>query len=183
MSVSVTFSGRSPIDTSRSTQASAAAPAPEVTSRTSSSVLPCSTSPLRTAAATVIAVPCWSSWNTGNAHAPAQLGLDGEAFGRLDVLQVDRAEGRLQRGDDIAEARRVVGIDLDVEHVDAGELLEQDGLALHHRLAGERADVAEAQHRGAVGDHRHQVAARGVVVARRAGSATIASQAAATPGE
>ena len=32
MSVSVTFSGRSPIDTSRSTQASAAAPAPEVTS-------------------------------------------------------------------------------------------------------------------------------------------------------
>jgi hypothetical protein len=43
-------------------------------------------------------------------------------------------------------------VDLDVEHVDAGELLEQDRLALHHRLGGERPDVAEAQHRGAVGD-------------------------------
>jgi hypothetical protein len=58
MSVSVTFSGRNPIDTSRSTQASAAAPAPEVTSFTSESCLPCSSKPLRTAAATVMAVPC-----------------------------------------------------------------------------------------------------------------------------
>jgi hypothetical protein len=53
-------------------------------------------------------------------------------------------------------------VDLDVEHVDAGELLEQDRLAFHHRLAGERADVAEAEHGGAVGDHGDQVAARGV---------------------
>jgi hypothetical protein len=52
--------------------------------------------------------------------------------------------------------------DLEVEHVDAGELLEQHALAFHHRLAGQRADVAQAQHRGAVGDHGHQVAARGV---------------------
>jgi hypothetical protein len=51
-------------------------------------------------------------------------------------------------------------VDLDVEHVDAGELLEQAALAFHHRLAGERPDVAEAEHRGAVGDHRDQVAAR-----------------------
>ncbi len=65
MSVSVTWPAGSPIATSRSTQASAAAPAPEVTSFTSSSRLPCSSSPLRIAAATVIAVPCWSSWNTG----------------------------------------------------------------------------------------------------------------------
>ena len=89
-----------------------------------------------------------------DAHAPAQLRLDGEAFGRLDVLQIDRTEGRLQGRHHIAEARRVLGIDLDVEHVDASELLEQDGLALHHRLAGERADIAQAQHGRAVGDHR-----------------------------
>ena len=57
----------------------------------------------------------------------------------------------------------VVGVHLDVEHVDAGELLEQDRLALHHRLAGQRADVAEAEHRGAVGDHRDQIAPRGIV--------------------
>ena len=47
---------------------------------------------------------------------------------------------------------RFVLVDLDVEHVDAGELLEQDALAFHHRLGGQRADVAQAEHRGAVGD-------------------------------
>ena len=65
MSVSVTWPTGRPIATSRSTQASAAAPAPEVTSFTSSSRLPCSRRPLRIAAATMMAVPCWSSWNTG----------------------------------------------------------------------------------------------------------------------
>ena len=92
-----------------------------------------------------------------------RVGLDGEAFGGLDVFQVDGAEGRFQRRDDIAETVRVGGVHLDVEHVDAGEFLEQDGLALHDRLAGERADIAEAEHGGAVGDHADQVAARGVV--------------------
>ena len=74
-------------------------------------------------------------------------------------------------------------VDLDVEDVDAGELLEQHRLAFHHRLGGQRADIAQAQHRGAVGDHRDQVAAGGEFGALSAGSPTIASQAAATPGE
>ena len=47
--------------------------------------------------------------------------------------------------------------DLDVEDVDAGELLEQDRLAFHHRLGGERADGAEAEHGGAVGDDGDEV--------------------------
>ena len=55
----------------------------------------------------------------------------------------------------------VVGGDLDVEHVDVGELLEQHRLAFHHRLGGERADIAEAEHGGAVGHHRDQIAAHG----------------------
>ena len=38
-------------------------------------------------------------------------------------------------------------IDLDVEHVDAGEFLEQHRLAFHHRLGRERADGAEPEHR------------------------------------
>ena len=94
-------------------------------------------------------------------HALAQLALDDEALRRLDVFQVDAAEGRLQAGDDVHQLVRVVLVDLDVEHVDAGELLEQHALAFHHRLGGQRTDVAQAQHRGAVGDHRHQIAARG----------------------
>jgi hypothetical protein len=83
--------------------------------------------------------------------------------GGLDVLQIDAAEGGFQRGDHLDEAVGILGVDLEVEHVDAGELLEQDRLALHHRLGGQRADIAQAQHGGAVGDHGHQVAARGVV--------------------
>ena len=95
-----------------------------------------------------------------NFHALAQLRLDLEALGRLDVFEVDAAERRLERRHHIDQPIRIVRRHLDVEHVDAGELLEQDGLALHHRLAGQRPDVAEPQHRGAVGDDRHQVGAR-----------------------
>ncbi len=65
MSVTQMFSTRTPRLTSRSRQASAAAPAPEVTSFTSSMCLPTRCRPLSTAAPTTIAVPCWSSWNTG----------------------------------------------------------------------------------------------------------------------
>ena len=88
-----------------------------------------------------------------------QGALDLEAFRRLDVLQIDAAEGRLERGDDFDQLLRIERVDLDVEHVDAGEFLEEDGLAFHHRLRRQRADVAEAEHRGAVREDRHQVLA------------------------
>ena len=154
MSVTQMFSRGRPSFTSRSRHDSAAAPAPETTSFTLAMSLPTSARPFSTAAPTMIAVPCWSSWNTGIFMPLAQLLLDVEALRRLDVLEVDAAEGRLERGDDVDQLVRVVLGDLDVEDVDAGELLEQDALAFHHRLGGERADGAQAQHGGAVGDHR-----------------------------
>ena len=97
MSVTQMFSRFAPSETSRLRQASAAAPAPEVTILTVPSVLPASSSALRTAAATMIAVPCWSSWKTGMPIRALQLLLDLEAFRRLDVFEVDAAEGRLER--------------------------------------------------------------------------------------
>ena len=54
-----------PTFTSRFRQASAAAPAPEATSLAVAMSLPTTFSPFSMAAATVMAVPCWSSWNTG----------------------------------------------------------------------------------------------------------------------
>ena len=48
--------------------------------------------------------------------------------------------------------------------VDPGKVLEQDGLALHHRLARQGPHVAQPQHRGAVRNHRHQIALVGVAV-------------------
>ncbi|CFN76209.1 Uncharacterised protein [Bordetella pertussis] len=51
--------------TSRSRQAIAAAPAPEQASLTWPMSLPTTFRPLRMAADEMMAVPCWSSWNTG----------------------------------------------------------------------------------------------------------------------
>ena len=76
-------------------------------------------------------------------HALAQLLLDVEAFRRLDVLEVDAAEGGFQGGHDVDQLFLVELGQLEVEDVDAGELLEQHALAFHHRLGGERADGAQ----------------------------------------
>ena len=65
MSQTQMFSRLAPSETSRLRQAIAAAPAPEQTIFTSGSFLPLSSSALVIAAPTMMAVPCWSSWNTG----------------------------------------------------------------------------------------------------------------------
>ena len=70
----------------------------------------------------------------GDIHALAKSTLDLEAFGGLDVLEVDASECRLQACDGLDEGRRLLLRDLDVEDVDASELLEQDSFALHHWL-------------------------------------------------
>ena len=95
-------------------------------------------------------------------HALAQLALDVKAVGRLDVFEVDAAEGWLQRGDDVHQLVGVFFVDFDIEHINAGKFLEQHAFAFHYRLAGQRADIAQAQHGRAVADNADQVAARGV---------------------
>ena len=98
-----------------------------------------------------------------NVHQLAQPFLDHEAVGRLDVFQIDAAEGGAQiahRADEVIDVRRV---DFQVDGVHVGEALEENGLALHHRLGGERAQIAQPQDRGAVGDHGHEIALGGVV--------------------
>ena len=99
-----------------------------------------------------------------NIHALTALLLDVEAFRGFDVFQVDAAEGRLHRADDVYQLVWVVFVQLDVEHVNTGKLLEQYALAFHDRLAGQRADIAQAQYGGTVGDHGNQVAACGVFI-------------------
>ena len=98
----------------------------------------------------------------GDVHALAADLLDYETVGRLDVFEVDRAKAWLHRADDLGQFLGVGLIKLDVETVDIGELLEEHGLALHHRFRGQRADIAQPQHRGAIADHGHQIAARGI---------------------
>ncbi len=94
----------------------------------------------------------------GDVEALTQPPLDLEAARRRDVLEVDPAErGRdhLNGADDLV---RVLRVEADRERVDAGELLEQDGLALHHRHRPARPDVAEPEDGGAVAHDRDGVA-------------------------
>ncbi len=97
-----------------------------------------------------------------NPHLRPQAVLDDEAVRGLDILKVDGAECRFKAPNRVCECMRIALVDFDVEHIDVGEALEQDGLALHHRLCRESTDAAEPKHRGAVRDYCHQISARGV---------------------
>ena len=94
----------------------------------------------------------------------AQALLDDEAFRRLDVLQVDAAEALAEIAHAVDEGVHVLRVHLQVDAVHIGEALEENRFPFHDGLGGKRADIAEAEHGGAVGDHRHHVALGGVVV-------------------
>ena len=64
------FSDRTPIAFISSSEAMPAAPAPHSTSFTSSSLRPVMAQALIRPAAEMMAVPCWSSWNTGMSSRP-----------------------------------------------------------------------------------------------------------------
>ena len=93
-----------------------------------------------------------------------QAALNLKRLRRLDVLQIDAAEGGrngLDGGDKLID---VGGVHFDVEHVDVGKHLEQHPLPFHHRLARLRADVAQPKHGSAVADDCDQIALGGVLV-------------------
>ena len=99
-----------------------------------------------------------------NVHALAQLLFNVEAFGCLDVFQVDAAQRGLHGGNDVDQLVRIALGQLNVVDIDARKFFEQTGFAFHHGLGGQRANVTQAQHRGAVGDHSDQIATGGVFV-------------------
>src|SRR6185295_5056329 len=61
---------------------------------------------------------------------------------------------------------RIERVELNIEDIDIGESLEQHTLTFHHGLAGQRANVAQAQYRGSIGNHRDQVSLCGVLVCK-----------------
>ena len=141
-----------------------AAPAPLIVTRSSSMRQPRILQPLISAAATTMAVPCWSSWKTGMSSGLTQLALDLEAAGRADVLEVDAAEIRGDVLDDADDLVDVARGEADRERLDPGQGLQQNRLALHHRQRGLGTDVAETEHRRAVGDDGDQVPLGGDLV-------------------
>ena len=99
-----------------------------------------------------------------NVHQLAQALFDDEAIGRLDVFEIDAAAGGAEIAHGADEGVDIFGVDLQIDGVDVGKTLEEDGFALHHRLGRQCAEIAQAQDRRAVGDHRHAIAPRGVVI-------------------
>ena len=67
-------------------------------------------------------------------HLFLEPAFDLETLGRLDIFKVDAAKGRLQAGNGIDEGVGILAGDFDIKAVDAGELLEQDAFAFHHRF-------------------------------------------------
>ena len=112
---------------------------------------------LISAASVTIAVPCWSSWKTGMSSASCRrCSISKQRGEEMSSRLMPPKVGR-HPDHGLDDLVRVLGVQADREGVDVGELLEQHRLALHHRHRRLGADVAEAEHRGAVGDHGHGV--------------------------
>ena len=137
-----------PMEMSSLPMAMPAAPAPLMTIFICPICLPVTRMALSRAAATTMAVPCWSSWNTGMSHTSFRRRSTSKQRGGGDVLQVDAAEALGDQGDGLHQLVHVLGVHTDGEGVHPAELLEEGALALHHRHTGGRADVPQAQHRG-----------------------------------
>ena len=90
-------------------------------------------------------------------HAFAQRLLDNKAFGRGDVFEIDAAEGRFHQGDRLDKLVGIFGIEFDVDRIHVGKAFEQHRLAFHHRLRGQRTEIAEAQDRRAVRNNGNKV--------------------------
>ena len=86
-----------------------------------------------------------------------QAGLNVEAARRRDVLEVDAAEDRRNRGHDSHDFVRILRRKAHRPGVDSAELLEQDCLPLHHRQRCLRPDVTQPQNSSAVAHDRHRV--------------------------
>src|ERR1019366_2176449 len=132
-----------------------AAPAPLTTILIWSMRLPVSSTAFTSAALVIV--------EDRDLHRLFKRLLDIKALWRFDVFEVDAAEGGLQQLAGLDDLVGIMCIQFDVEHVDVSEPLEQDTFAFHDRLAGQGADVAQSQHGGAVGYHRHQIAFGGVL--------------------
>ncbi len=103
-------------------------------------------------------MPCWSSWKTGMSSSSLRRSSISKQRGAemsSRLMPPNPGAISLTAADDLVGVGR---LQADREGVDAGELLEQAALALHHRHRRPGADVAQAEHGRAVGDDGDGVA-------------------------
>ena len=137
--------------------ATPAAPRPTIRTRSSSIGLSTIFSALKSAAMVTTAVPCWSSWKTGMSSVSlSRSSISKQRGAEMSSRLMPPKVGAISF-DRLDDLLGVLGVEADREGVDAGELLEQHRLALHHRHRRLGADVAEAEHGAAVGDDGDRV--------------------------
>ena len=86
----------------------------------------------------------------GDVHQFPQAGLDDETVRCLDIFKVHAAKAGAKIAHALHECVDVRGIDLQIDAVDVCEPLEEDSLALHHRLRAKRTEIPKPQHGCAV---------------------------------
>ncbi len=150
-----------PAASSSVTIAVPAAPPPATTTRADASGLPTQRSALVSAARTTIAVPCWSSWNTGmSSRSRRRRSISKHRGAEMSSRLMPPKPGAIART--TATISSVSWVSRQIGHASMPrETLEQRRLALHHRQRRARADVAEPEHRRAVGDDGDAVALHG----------------------
>ena len=158
-----------------------AAPTPTTTTRTSWIGFLTTRSALSNPASTTIAVPCWSSWKIGMSSVSRSRRSISKQRGEAMSSRLTPPNTGAIAVHDPDDLVGVLRVDADRERVDAAELLEEDGLALHHGQRGLGADVAEPEHGAAVAHDGDRV----LLDRERpafAGSSAIACETRATPG-
>ncbi|HWY59822.1 MAG TPA: hypothetical protein VNZ03_35495 [Terriglobales bacterium] len=78
-------------------------------------------------------------------HRLLQALFDIEALRRLDVLQVDSAEGGFEQLADLDNLVRIVSVDFKVEDIHAGESFEENSFPFHVRFSREGSDAAQTE--------------------------------------
>ena len=123
--------------------------------------LPTTLSALSSAASTTIAVPCWSSWKTGmSSSSRSRRSISKQRGAAMSSRLMPPNVGATALTNATISSTSLVSRHSGKASTPR-ELLEQHRLALHDRHRGLRADVAEPEHGGAVGDDRDRVALDG----------------------
>ena len=134
-----------------------AAPTPVMTTRTSSSRLPTTCSAFSSAARTTIAVPCWSSWKTGmSSRSRSRASISKQRGAEMSSRLIPPKTGAIALTAATISSGSVVSRQIGQASMPPNSL---NSIALPSITgsAASRADVAQAEHRGAVGDDGDRV--------------------------
>src|SRR6218665_3229205 len=158
-----TFCAFTPRPTITPTPAMAAAPPPDTATLTEPISLPTSSRPLSKAALEMMAVPCLSSWNTGmfmrRESSRSMLKHSGALMSsRLMPPSVGSSAAMISIS--LSGSRSASSMS---NTSTPANFWNRQPLSSLTGFPPDGADVAQTQHRRAIGDHGHQIAAGGVI--------------------